>query len=664
MRVNVRRERKSDMEYPGGGELTPVVKNGPLTWSQEFLWFGYNAPPPADRSALNLPLLVRVPTDTDVAACEAVLTALVARHESLRTTYTLARNGRPEQLVRAPYSPSVRLVFIDDLAELYRASIEIQRVAIDVEMEWPMSAHLFVANDFRMLFLACSHLATDAAGLKVLAEAITQGLSGTIEPSDNEPIGQPLEQVALQSSAAGQRIRQAGHAYTKEVYSRSAAWMFAGLAQGRSLSGSGYIKATLHSQRLPAATSRLAARLRVTRSAVYLAAFAAFLRDLSGAYGLTINSDFNNRLTPPSRRSVACMFQPAVLWLPLPIGITARETIAVAQKAMLTGFRRARYSFIDSRDTIAETQATRGLLFRICVNFDFNEAQHAKNKTSSNELSTHGATVKCYEVGHSHLDIRLDVRPGPGMDELVLIANSTLVPQEQARRLIEGIAAFLLTLAEDQTATDRDITDLVAQSGISRPTYGPQWTWVDGCLVNRDQVATIVSTHPTVRSCVVVVERTDGHDVLTAYLECPRGAPSLAELRRHVLDRLDTHAAVIVPHRFVVCPSAPAEPARAHDGVGPMFDESETSAEIALRNAITPYADDVAPDMSRNYFAVGGKAATATAVVRALADRGYGGLHPHDLLQPASLKHLATFLVRLSPEKPSSEAPSDSAESR
>ncbi|MEU4565474.1 condensation domain-containing protein [Micromonospora sp. NPDC023956] len=645
------------MEDPDGGRLTPVVRDGPLTWSQEFLWFGYNSPPPADRSALNLPVLVRVPTRTDVAAAEAVLAALVARHESLRTTYTLDTDGRPRQLVRAPYRPAVRLVPVGGTAEIYRASLDFQRVAIDVEREWPVRAYLLAGRDVRMLLLVCSHLATDGTGLTVLAEAISRGVAGTLDPDEETPVSQPLDQVAFQESAAGQRVLRAGLAYGEEVYSRSAAWTFAGLAQGRSLSAGGHVRATLHSERLPTATSGLADRLGVTRSVVYLAAFAALLRDLSGGYGLTLHSDFSNRLDPATRRSAACLFQPALLWLPLPAGTTAREAVLVVRRAMLAGFRRARCSFMDSRDMIARTQVRRGLLIRICVNFDFNESQQTQSTAPGDRPAARAVTVKPLDIGHSNLDVRLDVRPGSGVDELVLVAHGVLVPPEQARCLVTGIEAILLMLAGDRTAIDRDLTDLVEAAGISRPEYGPQWSWVDGCLVNRDQVAAVLETHPAVERCVVTVEQADGRDVLAAYLECRRGTPSLAGLRRHVLDRLDTEAAVIVPHRFVVCRQLPAEPGgvdawrdvpvlASGDGVGPMHDTPRTPAEVALWRAITRYADDLVPDMSSSYVSVGGRAATATAVVRALADRGYGGIGPHDLLRPVSLTHLATHLTR------------------
>ena len=71
----------------------------PLSYAQEPLWFLDQLAP--GRTAYNLPSAYRLRGPLDVAALDRALTALVARHESLRTTFPSA-GGLPRQRVGPP----------------------------------------------------------------------------------------------------------------------------------------------------------------------------------------------------------------------------------------------------------------------------------------------------------------------------------------------------------------------------------------------------------------------------------------------------------------------------------------------------------------------------------------------------------------------------------
>src|SRR5262245_56771320 len=86
----------------------PALVEIPLSFAQQRLWFLHQLEPESAVNNLFLPHIVR--GSLDVKALERSLTELVARHESLRTTFG-ARDGQPFQIVQPPAAAS--LVTID-----------------------------------------------------------------------------------------------------------------------------------------------------------------------------------------------------------------------------------------------------------------------------------------------------------------------------------------------------------------------------------------------------------------------------------------------------------------------------------------------------------------------------------------------------------------------
>ncbi len=80
----------------------------PVSYAQQRLWFLDRLDP--DSAAYNVPVASRLRGELDVEALADALTALAARHESLRTTFTV-HNGLPQQLVAG--RPDVSLTITD-----------------------------------------------------------------------------------------------------------------------------------------------------------------------------------------------------------------------------------------------------------------------------------------------------------------------------------------------------------------------------------------------------------------------------------------------------------------------------------------------------------------------------------------------------------------------
>jgi non-ribosomal peptide synthetase component F len=96
-----------DLARSAGPAVAPAgtgVAGAPMSFAQERLWLIDMAAPGA--ATYNVPLLTRWHEPVDPAALGAALTAVVARHETLRTTYHL-RDDQPVQVVEPPRSVQV-----------------------------------------------------------------------------------------------------------------------------------------------------------------------------------------------------------------------------------------------------------------------------------------------------------------------------------------------------------------------------------------------------------------------------------------------------------------------------------------------------------------------------------------------------------------------------
>jgi hypothetical protein len=83
----------------------------PLSFAQQRLWFldQYEK----DSPLYNVPLALRLRGKLDVAALRSALQSVVARHEALRTVFTVV-DGIPRQVVTDPGSPSLALLDLSD----------------------------------------------------------------------------------------------------------------------------------------------------------------------------------------------------------------------------------------------------------------------------------------------------------------------------------------------------------------------------------------------------------------------------------------------------------------------------------------------------------------------------------------------------------------------
>lgn len=154
---------------PAGPRAGARPERPALSFAQQRLWFMQEIDP--GTTLYNVPTVLRLRGALDHDRLGRALTALVARHEVLRTTYR-ASSGVPHQVVAAP--GEFALPYTDLTAEA-RPAAEAARVAADVgayvfdlAADLPLRAHLLrLAADDHHLVVTFHHIAIDGWSVEI-----------------------------------------------------------------------------------------------------------------------------------------------------------------------------------------------------------------------------------------------------------------------------------------------------------------------------------------------------------------------------------------------------------------------------------------------------------------------------------------------------------------
>ncbi|MGP4021368.1 amino acid adenylation domain-containing protein [Saccharopolyspora sp. 5N708] len=167
--------------------VRPMVRPEPipLSFGQQRLWFLNRLEGPS--ATYNLPLVLRMSGELDVAALRAAIGDVLRRHESLRTVFPDAL-GEPRQQVLdvLPELPVVRSSNVDD--ELAAAV----RRGFDLAQEPPIRTTLFQTGDEHLLLVLLHHVAGDEWStrplVRDLSAAYAARLTGTAPDWDELPV--------------------------------------------------------------------------------------------------------------------------------------------------------------------------------------------------------------------------------------------------------------------------------------------------------------------------------------------------------------------------------------------------------------------------------------------------------------------------------------------
>jgi len=211
------RDRGRPVNVP---DLVPASRDGelPLSFAQQRLWFLDQFEPDSAEYVSATALGLRGELDTD--ALNRALTALVARHESLRTTFESV-DGRGVQVVHLPYEVLAPLVDLSELPEPDRGA-ELARI-LQQEATRPFDLSrgpllrvrlVRLAEDEHVLTLMLHHIVTDGWSFGVIMGDLGELYRAALRA---EPAELPPLPVQYADFASWQRGRLSGEALADQV---------------------------------------------------------------------------------------------------------------------------------------------------------------------------------------------------------------------------------------------------------------------------------------------------------------------------------------------------------------------------------------------------------------------------------------------------------------
>src|SRR5215213_7048183 len=165
----------------------------PLSYAQQRLWFIHQLRP--DLSAYNIPVAVRLTGELKVTALEQSLAKLIARHETLRTTFATV-DSQPVQLISRPGPFRLAVFDLSELSGLVQEE-EVRQLAqeegtrpFDLEAGPLLRVRLLrLSEREHVLLLTMHHIVSDGWSMGVLVrelcalyETFSQGGESPLPP--------------------------------------------------------------------------------------------------------------------------------------------------------------------------------------------------------------------------------------------------------------------------------------------------------------------------------------------------------------------------------------------------------------------------------------------------------------------------------------------------
>ncbi|MET0647782.1 MAG: amino acid adenylation domain-containing protein [Pyrinomonadaceae bacterium] len=339
-------------ESQGLATTPPLLRVGrgdgaPLSFAQERLWVMSQMG--GEDWAYNLPVAVRVEGELHPAAFEAALSEIIARHESLRTTFDVV-DTEPVQLISEPWPLRLPSVDLRGLAperkesEVRRLALEESRRPFDLRTG-PMLRACLLRLDERtsVVLFTMHHIVSDAWSIGVLMSELTALYNAykAGRPS-------PLEELPVQYAdfAQWQRGWLRGEAlekqlsYWKQQLAGAPAELRLPLDRPRSrLPHSG---GRSHGFQLTpessAALEELCRKESVTPFMAMLAAFKLLLHQITGDTDIVVGTDVANRNVSETEGLIGFFINLLVLRTRLAPDLTYREMLARVRETALGAY--------------------------------------------------------------------------------------------------------------------------------------------------------------------------------------------------------------------------------------------------------------------------------------------------------------------------------------
>ncbi|MEV4576056.1 condensation domain-containing protein [Nonomuraea jabiensis] len=421
----------------------PAGRDGPLTWGQQDIWRAVLAAAPQERY-LNIARVFAAPKrPVTVERAALALERLVARHESLRTRLTGAREA-PLQRVWPSASPPYEVVEAGPVESGPVGSGPVGSVAVGAALaeevgerlaaepfayweEWPLRVAFVVAGGYvRHIVLVLCHLAADGHA----AELVVKDFRLLLLRDSLPPLrsATPRELAAWQHSPEGRRVSGEVIGFWLEEYARMDPVPASSHVPGEPR----FVEATMRSPALAAAVQEVAARNRVSSSTVLLAGAMRLAGRLTGQRFCGMRVIVNNRFAAGRRDVVSTISQEALVVLDLRTE-SFDALVRQAWGTALRAYRQAQYDPYAMEEAV--TRVGPGIRSFGC----FNDQRLVQEDGQVAALEGKTEVARTDAMDRNICDFRLHVGGEPGRMEVSCYADTALLPPP-------GIEQYLLDL--------------------------------------------------------------------------------------------------------------------------------------------------------------------------------------------------------------------------
>ena len=514
-------------------------------------------------------LCVELPVPAVVSACEvAEATAvLIARHESLRTSFVPGEP--PRQRVAAA---GVQLLEVCSLGEGQWGPQDRPAVA-EALVRWlrqspdpgrrPERVAVAVAPDTDDRVIACAaqftHLAVDNGAIEILKRDFAALLSDPARRQAGPPGHQPLDQAQLEATPAERQRSDAALDYQREQSWRIPRCLYA-LPGARTAGES--LMVELSSVAAAMAMRRVAARTRISRPSIVLAAICAVVARRAGYRELVFPLSSSNRFERHLVNYVGSLTQGSITT----VEIGGRSFDELAGHTWLRAVEASRHGRYDGAKRAAVDELIeheRGLRFSYGPLFNSLVPESWSGLTA-------GVGFQPEEVDVALAQTELRWHPMPTSRTQILFrlnqidgylrlsgwsGDTGLVPRAELESLLLAVERLLVAAAHGDVPGDR-MPEII---GLEPLTGTPDRILVDSCWVEVADVQRLVED--AITPAVTQVFASAGDRPLVAHLAATDAVRTPEQAHARCMAALADHPTAITPRFYVICRTAPSDPA-------------------------------------------------------------------------------------------------------
>jgi hypothetical protein len=537
---------------------------GPLTLGQldAYMWTSSSPSNPHAILGAEFP----VPAVVSVDDVSGAVAALIARHESLRTTYLLGE--QPRQRVAAA---GVQLLEVCSLGEgqwgppdrpaVAKALVQWLRESPDPG-QCPVRVAVAIAPDVGDRVIACaaafSHLAVDHSAIEILKRDFAVLLGDPARYQAGRSGHQPLDQARLEATPTERRRAAAALDYQREQSRRMPHCLYA--LPGARTAGEA-LAVELSSVAAAIAVRQAAARTRTSRSSVVLAAICAVVARRVSYQELVFPLVSSNRFERDLVDYTGSLVQSTIAAVELG-GRSFDELAGHTWTRVMQASRHGRYDTA-RRDAMNELiEHERGLRRNYDPMFNSLVPESWSGLTAGVgfqpkqiDLTLARTELRWHPMPVSIRSIRFTLKQIDSCLRLEVWSDDAgLVPRAELESVLLAVERLLVAAAHGDVTVSR----IPGYIGLEPFADAPDRILVDHCRVGVADVQRMVDD--AVAPAVTRVFPSAGGRPLVAYLAATDAVRTPEQAHARCMAALAHHRTAITPRHYVICRTAPVDP--------------------------------------------------------------------------------------------------------